>query len=345
MRTFVFGAGASVHAGYPLASELWRAMEDWTRVTFPEGHDFRFAVDTMNAEFDLDKSFELVLTDLDDRIEPFLKIRPTSKEGIREKVMLVNLRVRVKMMIPLYFNSLRCQPAELYRIFASQILVPGDAVITFNYDLAVDREMKRASKWSIGNGYGFDIDELSLGDSPCKLFKLHGSTNWRGEPFQGAEGFGQTSWEDLSLGRRPVIDATEFQFLEYENASDPQCHNGRARIESIVMPTAKKKFFNETSLGREWEGFWDCLWLQAGEALSKSREIHLIGYSVPEYDARARQLLANRLSNGDVAVRVCCRNGTSDVVGSLKKLVNLENADIRPAHATAFESWVSSINP
>jgi hypothetical protein len=68
MKTFIFGAGASVHAGYPLAAELWFAMEDWARATFPESHDFRNAVDTMNAEFDLSKSFELVLTDLDDRI-------------------------------------------------------------------------------------------------------------------------------------------------------------------------------------------------------------------------------------------------------------------------------------
>lgn len=146
MKTFIFGAGASAHAGYPLASELWRAMEGWAQATFPEDHDFRNAVDTMNAEFDLSKSFELVLTDLDDRIEPLLKERPTTAEGIREKVMLVYLRLAVKTMIPAYFNSLRSQPAELYRVFANGMLAPGDAVITFNYDLALDREMKRARK-------------------------------------------------------------------------------------------------------------------------------------------------------------------------------------------------------
>jgi len=224
------------------------------------------------------------------------------------------------------------------------VLAPGDAVITFNYDLALDREMKRAGKWSIGNGYGFEIDTVSLGDSPCKLFKLHGSTNWRGELFRGSEGFGQTSWEDLSLGQRPIIDPSEFQFLEYGNASDPQCHNGRARIESIIMPTANKKFFNGTSLGREWEGFWDSLWLQAGEALNSSNEVYLIGYSVPGYDARARDLLGKRF-NKNAAVRVCCRNGTADVIESLKKLIHLGNTDIQPARATTFEDWVSSMKP
>jgi hypothetical protein len=343
MKTFIFGAGASVHAGYPLAVELWFAMEYWARATFPEGHDFRNAVDTMNAEFDLSKSFELVLTDLDDRIEPLLKERPTTPEGIREKVMLVYLRVAVKTMIPLYFNSLRSQPAELYRVFADRMLARGDAVITFNYDLALDREMKRAGKWSIGNGYGFEIDSVSLGDSPCKLFKLHGSTNWRGELFQGSVGFGQTSWVDLSLGRRPIIDSSEFQFLEYDEASDPQCHNGRARIESIIMPTANKKFFNETSLGREWEDFWDSLWLQAGESLNSSTEVYLVGYSVPEYDSRARDLLAKRIS-GNAAVRVCSRNGTPGVIESIRKLIHLKTTDIQPARAATFEGWVSTMS-
>jgi hypothetical protein len=70
MRTFVFGAGASVHAGYPLAFDLWRCMEQWVRAT-PTA-DFLHAVNVMTAEFDLNKSFELVLTDLDNRIDSIL---------------------------------------------------------------------------------------------------------------------------------------------------------------------------------------------------------------------------------------------------------------------------------
>jgi len=319
-------------------------MEAWTRATFPKGHDFWNAVDTMNAEFDLCKSFELVLTDLDDRIAPFLKERPTTPEGIREKVMLVGLQVAVKVMIPLYFNSLRSQPAKLYGIFADHVLVPGDSVITFNYDLALDREMKRAGKWSVGNGYGFEIDRVSFEGSPCTLFKLHGSTNWRGEVFQGRLGSGQVNPADLSLGQRPVIDRSEFEYLGYSDASDPQCHNGGVRIESLIMPTANKKFFTETSFGREWEGFWNFLWLQAGEALNSSNEVHLIGYSVPEYDARARNLLAQRIDRS-AATRVCCHNATAGVIESLKKLRSSENIDIQPACATTFERWVSCMKP
>ncbi len=316
-------------------------MSAWARANFPEDHEFQIAVDTMNAEFDPRKSFELVLSDLDKRIELLQKRRPTTQKDIELKVTLIYLRSTIKAMIPLYFNSLRSQPADYYRAFAEDVLKCGDAVITFNYDLAIDREMRRAAKWTIGNGYGFDINTESHGDSPCKLFKLHGSTNWRGELFQGSEGFGQTNWSDLSLGRRPVIDQSEFEFLEYRNGSDPRNHNGRVRIESIIMPTAIKKFYNETSYGREWEDFWDGLWVQAGAALSRAREVYLIGYSLPEYDSRAGELLAGSI-DGESKIKVCCHNSTDGVIARLGQLKSVGSLNIQPACSITFEGWLST---
>lgn len=290
----------------------------------------------MNARFHVSKSFELVLTDLDNRVEVLSKANPRTQQDNLEKQTLLQLQRHVMSMIPCYFNSLRSQTAELYDIFAADVLVPGDVVITFNYDLALDRALKRSGKWSIGDGYGFEIDLRSFGNSPCKLFKLHGSTNWHGEPFQGNLGFFQGSWTHLSLGQRPVIDSAELDFLGYSNASDPQCHNGQARIESPIMPTAKKRFFNQTSLGREWEGFWDSLWLQAGKALNASNEIHLIGYSVPEYDTRARELLATQI-NKSAAVKVCCHTDTASVIERLERSGKIH---VQPACAATLEEWV-----
>lgn len=337
MRTFILGAGASVHAGYPLATNLWSAIESWVRVTYPANHMFRSVVDEINTRFDLSKSFELVLTDLDNRITRLLKTAPIAPDDNLQKHLLLHLRNQIASMIPSYFNSLRSQPADLYDIFADQVLAPRDLVITFNYDLALDRALRRSNKWSIRDGYGFEVDITSLGSSSCKLLKLHGSTNWRGELFGGMEGFGQMNWNELSLGQRPVIDSPELEYLGYFNASDPRCHRGRVRIESLIMPTADKQFFIETKLGREWQGFWDCLWAQAGEALQASEEVHLIGYSIPEYDDRARGLLGT-MTNRTARIEACCYTGTSTVVESLKGL-GLVNA--RPASVTDFEGWIT----
>jgi hypothetical protein len=224
MRTFIFGAGTSFHAGYPLASKLWHEMERWARATFDESHNFRAAVEQMNAEFDLSKSFELVLTDLDNRIEPLCSkrqassaadfVNSTTPESLKEWIGLVHLKAMVRDMIPRFFNSLSSHAAESYMRFAHDVLTEGDVVITFNYDLALDRELKRSGKWDIANGYGFaigDITPANLPDSPCKLLKLHGSVNWVGEPFQGTRGFRQVDLANLSLGHRPTIDSPSFE--------------------------------------------------------------------------------------------------------------------------------------
>jgi hypothetical protein len=340
MRTFIFGAGASVHAGYPLASNLWRSMEQWTLSNFPEGHNFRTAVDTMRSEFDLSKSFELVLTDLDDRIEPFLKEKPDTRKGIEEKVRLVYLRVALRAMIPSYFNSLRSQPARLYGIFATCVLARGDAVITFNYDVALDRELAKSANWHVANGYGFELERANPVQSPIKLLKLHGSTNWRGELFRGMRGFFQMNPGEFSLGPRPVIGSSELKYLEGGVEFDPLSHDGGASIECLILPTARKKFFNETSLGPEWKDFWDSLWFQAGEALAASTEVYVIGYSAPEFDVRARDLLARKIDKRAI-VNVCCHDGTNSVAESLRNLVESE---VRPTEPCTFEGWLSSVN-
>jgi hypothetical protein len=67
MKTYVFGAGASFHAHYPLASKLWPSVEGWVRKE-PLAHIYRSAADNLNELFDTSKPFEMFLTELDDRI-------------------------------------------------------------------------------------------------------------------------------------------------------------------------------------------------------------------------------------------------------------------------------------
>ena len=78
--------------------------------------------------------------------------------------------------------------APLYADFADRIVRAGDVVITFNYDDALDRELKRTGKWDVfSQGYGFPF-----GNGKQKwgvpLLKLHGSMNWVWNPFGGARG-------------------------------------------------------------------------------------------------------------------------------------------------------------
>jgi hypothetical protein len=126
MRTFIFGAGASVHAGYPLSINFWNALESWVRRSFPEGTSFRDAVEVMNTEFDLSRPFELVLTNLDDLIESLRTA--VEQERIRQKYVLSCTRYLIADMVCSYFHSLRSAPAELYKVFADDVLGSGDTL-------------------------------------------------------------------------------------------------------------------------------------------------------------------------------------------------------------------------
>ena len=84
-----------------------------------------------------------------------------------------------------FFDSIRTNDAPLYRHFANEVVQPGDIVISLNYDVSLDRELRRAGKWQISDGYGFDFGMTALPRSTVKLLKLHGSTDDGGGQVDG----------------------------------------------------------------------------------------------------------------------------------------------------------------
>jgi hypothetical protein len=317
MKTYVFGAGASAHAHYPLASNLWQSMEEWVLLD----NTYRSVVDKVHEPYDDSKPFEVFLAELDDRIFH-------ASDSCECKV-LESLRNEIQYMAHDYFNSIRGNLAELYRLFAQDILTPQDAVITFNYDVSLDRELCRSGKWSVLTGYGFVIGQPTTSPS-CKLLKLHGSSNWIAQLFGGLQGVGTISPDEPPLGSRPVIPDPEMIYLGTDLV-DRGFRNGAHFKPSFIMPAANKIFGPH-----EWEDFWDSLWLQAGQAIAASDEVHIIGYSLPEYDNRARDLLLRKMSR-ETEVSICCRSGTNDLV-KLFRDSGFTNA--RAAADGTFEGWL-----
>jgi hypothetical protein len=68
-----------------------------------------------------------------------------------------------------------------YDSFAQRKAGPDSSVVTFNYDIALERALANAGKWDVGNGYGFLflLDRLA---SKVTAYKLHGSVNWFKHP-------------------------------------------------------------------------------------------------------------------------------------------------------------------
>ena len=167
----------------------------------------------------------------------------------------------------------------------------GDVVITFNYDIAVERELKRVGLWEISNGYGYEILR-SCRASPVRVLKLHGSANWM--QCLGGSGFSVGD----PLDKRPAIMPQDMVALGYVDLTDPNFVSGGAH-RRLVLPTRAKRFERR---------LFDGLWSQAIQALNEAAEIVVIGYSFPAADERALELLHEMNRTAEVVVG-CLNDG------------------------------------
>jgi hypothetical protein len=286
-----------VHVGYPLIKDLGPKLIRWAADNpAPRNYPYWPDPDELKKYGPLDDIEEIVT-----RLE----------RSERTGSILAGLREAVCA----FFDSIRTNNASLYRQFASEVIQDGDVVITFNYDVSLDRELRKAKRWEISDGYGFDLEIPNMPKSGTTLLKLHGSTNWMDSLFAGArpgkssQGFG---WD--SRGLRPVVLPREFEFLGYEGVTDPKFSGGGVdRSGSMILPSRNKRFYVSTSINpREREAFWSALWGQAEIALRNTGEVVIIGYSLRVADAEARRLLLRAINRGSL-LTICCGQNTDGV--------------------------------
>lgn len=290
-RVFVLGAGASLHAGYPLTKELGPRPFDWVEGSSPP----------QNIPYWPERAELAGFGELDDIEGVVTKLEATKNSG----AILAGLREALCR----FFQYIQPAEAKLYKEFAEEVTRPGDVLITFNYDISLELELKRAGKWEVSNGYGFDLGVANIATSPTRLLKLHGSINWMDLLFDGLQS-GQFSWGiGDSRGERPVFP-WGLDHLGYSGVKDPKWKQGGVdRAGSMILPSRHKQYYIDTSLGREREDFWRSLWVQAVNALRQAQEIVIIGYSCPMADAEAQNLLLKQ-SNRNCSLTICCGSQT-----------------------------------
>jgi hypothetical protein len=184
MVTYVFGAGASLYAGYPLTANIGGDLHRWGRQT-----DFlrRFEIDQLLDLYGGLTDLEKILTEIYDR--------PVgSQAATLSQTHCGSLIAALTVAIPEFFDWVRQKPIagpDSYQELARRKIRSGDAILTFNYDLACERALKAEGLWEIGDGYGFSLGYGITPPSKVKVLKLHGSTNWLGIMFGGNTGFSQ----------------------------------------------------------------------------------------------------------------------------------------------------------
>lgn len=308
LTVYVLGAGASVHAGYPLCSQLWPRMLAWVIEHTPPDSEFRSAVDLVVALSGTVVDVEALFTDLDLNRGVFKEL-PKSDCGRLEGALRRCLRE--------YFKSIHGTPS-LYARFAEK-LRPGDVVITFNYDISLENELIPKQLFRVKDGYGF-VADWAEPTSDVKILKLHGSMNWIGSIFEGARG-GNFGMFTTSLGTRPFVDNSDSVLRDYKSEVLDKSFPGGGVLgaeATLILPTYEKKFSISTSIGDEWADFFESLWAKAASSLQTAERIVVIGYSMPEADRRARTLLLwNANKNADVLL--CCASSNRALKDEFEK--------------------------
>ena len=335
---FVLGAGASRDAGYPFAKDMGRGLLSWMEQAQPEGLcDFSGSASFLREAFADAEDIESLLEQMEQVTTPSNATSP------RERMLAARIanvdRPTLIHGLRRWFEQIdRESSNSSYRHFAEKVIQPNDTVITFNYDVSLDKELKRVGLWEVGDGYGFEIESLPA-SSRVALLKLHGSINWRALLFGGRRGGLAVNDVDRSLGRRPVLFDYDLKTLGYDHAVDSRLPRDRevAAIDSMVLPVHEKQFFFRTSFGDEWASFWDSLWRKAAAALRTSDRIILCGYSLLPVDERACKML---LEDKELTVpfEVCCGNDSEAIVDRLRTFGR--NACV--SDHSFFADWVTA---
>jgi hypothetical protein len=338
MTTYVLGAGASRNAGYPLAKTMASDLLQWMKR--PTHDPDSYAANYPGTARFLEETFAPV-GNVEDLVTAIHKTIDENANGSLEQRVK---RTVVANEYGVFKNAVREWFAEIqkgvalassaYHDFARHIVVPGDCVITFNYDVSLDRELRQAGKFEVGNGYGFPIQGLP-GESPTKILKLHGSTSWLALLFGGMTS--GSFQRGNTLGVRPVIGKNELTFLGYADEVDPLFGKGGAALPVMIFPAQSKDFYFAPNTGIEYVGFWDELWRQAEVALQASTRVVICGYSLNPVDERARRLLLTApkkdaeivIASGVDTERIVKEYREADYTGAIK------------AEEVMFHEWVA----
>jgi len=336
MTVYVIGAGASKHAGYPLAYSIGKDLLAWMKSCNASIFEYPLVAEQIREIFGQ-------LEDVDDFFEHVTQLVKKHQSGTVEQRMLkaiaANQRYAAIEAIRDWFLEIRgCGQDDAYADFAAKIIQPGDCILTFNYDVSLDRRLNEFGKWHIGNGYGFTVAGFPA-NSPTKLFKLHGSTNWLAL-MDGLPRGGAALVSCVFASPRPAIGTRELEFLGYPNSQD-EIFVGNQPALPLMIVGRSKDFSFDTSMGLEYVQFWEGLWQQAKVALTNAARVVICGYSLPATDKAACNLLMN-FPRKDAEILVLSGKGRTEEIVSLYKQKDFKN--VRPANEIHFEDWVSEFS-
>lgn len=165
--------------------------------------------------------------------------------------------------------------------FYNHFLSDASSVVTFNYDLVLERFLFQKGVWFPLNGYGFKPwtvpqirGEFASAQSKVGILKMHGSLSW--QPAPDGSGGTEFGWHDDS--DRPFFP----EYLSKDSGRGFE-YVGAHNHERWILPSWIKQFKYRDLIA---------VWSQAAESLRNSDEIIFVGYSLPEEDSTVCSFLS-----------------------------------------------------
>jgi hypothetical protein len=319
---YILGAGFSKPAGLPLAKELWKAVLErglklsgrsmFFRNDLIEFIEYKEKCDGKRLEFE-DVDPEEFLGFLD--IEHFLGLRGSdtwSRQGNEAQIVVKTL---IGEILTKATPSIDRVPEE-YLKFA-RLLKPNDIVLTFNYDVLLERALE-----STGTPYRvFPQRYITDPEVPGRLWvddrdevvvmKMHGSIDWfdgsiykeleedrvrRGVP-KGSEDF--LFGEPNKFEVYPLIEGPRHE-------DDPLAQIYKVRLidrlyAHEIMFSYTPEILNPSSMKILYSKMYRDFWYSLGRAGVFNFRLAIVGYSLPKQDEYARQVIYRIVSNYQTA--------------------------------------------
>jgi hypothetical protein len=270
-KTFILGAGFSADHQFPLTWDLKERVIHFIeaerhssyrsfiepRERFPKS---LFYEGLHHLEKDKSLGFEELLIAVAENKKQQKKCGPCSIVG---KVMRIGAARLLWCMT--YFIW---QVEVAYANFATRLRENGWNVITFNWDILVEKALTE-----VGASWAYSTSAAS---GTVAVIKPHGSINWSSFAQNANLSADYQDWKPIALGSTLSFDSAQ-------PLANPDMQE--------INPNLRYCLFPGDPDHPEFHADLDRLWSEAESLLAQSDSVVFVGYSLPAYDGFARDLL------------------------------------------------------
>ena len=283
-RVFILGAGVSAACGIAVAKDILReSIKALIHTELAEADLIHKLLKFLYPGFDPDlKNYP--------NIEDFLNLVEMgeifNKEFIESTLWSPSKLRRVKQktldIVTRYlWNRIQDKTKLLHLCnFSGRLLKRRNIIITFNWDLTVERVWNDRAGEKLQIEYSFPGDRKG---NDLYLLKPHGSIDWfRKKDLEGLP----VAKEVGSLGHSTLCYYPYFRLKKNPDL---------IKVLPVIVPPIWNKDFSPTFLRDTWASVY--------RAVSQAEDLHILGYSLPKEDQFARFVLRRALRNNLLRVR------------------------------------------